>query len=75
MEHPVTRHYLTYIPEDGGLLPVRIMLVKYDGNIEVYYQMENFPFEFAFGIAGFEGFAEALKLAIGFVDEWRENHE
>lgn len=70
MNHPVVRHGTTTVTVDGIPVQVRIMLVKYDGCIEVYYQEENFPFEFSFGCAGCEGFKDVMDMAIRNAKDW-----
>lgn len=70
MNHPVVRHGTTNVIVDGTPVYVRIMLVKYDGDIEVYYQSENHPYEFAFGVAGFEGFKVVMDMAVRNAKDW-----
>lgn len=70
MERPVIRHGFTHVLVDGKAIPVRIMLVKYDDFIETYYQEDGYSFEFAYGIARFEGFKEVMKMAVRNAKEW-----
>lgn len=70
MERPIIRHGFTYVFVNGNQIPIRIMLVKYDGFIETYYQEDGYAFEFAYGICSFEGFKEAMKMAVHNAKEW-----
>lgn len=70
MNKPIVRHGFTVVEEDGKQISIRIMLVKYDGCIETYYQEDGYPFGFAYGIASFEGFNEAMKMAIRNAKDW-----
>lgn len=59
---PIVTHDTIVIQKNGERVVIRIMLVKYDGNIEVYYQERGYPFEFAFGIPA-QSMKKALTLA------------
>lgn len=75
MVRPVTRHGFTVVMVNGKQVPIRIMLVKYDGYIETYYQEEGYPYEFAYGVASFEGFTESMKMAIRNAKDWGVHDE
>ena len=47
---PVTRFDIIKVEKYGKKVPVRIMLMVYDDNVEVYYQEEGYPFEFGYGV-------------------------
>lgn len=69
-ERPIIRHGSTVITVNGMQYSIRIMLVKYDYCIETYYQAPGHPYEFAYGVADFEGFSECMKMAIRNAKEW-----
>lgn len=75
MIRPVTRHGFTVVMVNGTQIPIRIMLIKYNGCIETYYQEEGYPYEFAYGCAAFEGFSECMKMAIRNAKEWGIHYE
>ncbi len=75
MKCPTVRHGATVVTAKGREILVRIMLVKYDGCIETYYQEEGYPFGFAYGCAGFEGFRECMKMAIHNAKDWGIHYE
>jgi len=75
MDRPVVRHGFTVVTVNGKKIPVRIMLIKYDGFIETYYQEEGYPYEFAYGVASFEGFKETLRMAQLNVYSWGLHYE
>lgn len=70
MDRPVVRHGFTVVTVNGKKIPVRIMLIKYDGFIETYYQEEGYAFEYAYGGASFEGFEEFMKMAVRNAKDW-----
>lgn len=67
---PETRFDVVRVEKDGEPVIVRIMLLKYDGNIEVYYQ-----FEFAYGVAGFEGWTNTMSMAMVNATAWGLHYE
>lgn len=72
---PVIRHDVIMVVKNNEQLVVRIMLVKYEGMIEVYYQEEGYPYEFAYGVADFEGFTRTLRDAQINVYRWGLHYE
>ena len=74
-EIPVVRHDVIKVVKNGNDCIVRIMLMKYDDLIEVYYQEEGYPYEFAYGVASFEGFKETLRMAQINVYNWGLHYE
>ena len=72
---PIVRHDAIKVEKNGEQVVVRIMLMKYDDMIEVYYQEEGYPYEFAYGVASFEGFKETLSLAQINVYNWGLHYE
>ena len=62
VEPPFIKHDAIIILKNGERVLVRILLVKYEGCIEIYYQERGYPFEFAFGIPS-KSMKEALTLA------------
>lgn len=72
---PVVRHDAIKVEKHGKKVAVRIMLVKYDDFIEVYYQEESYPYEFAYGVASSEGLAKTLHLAQINVYNWGLHYE
>ena len=67
---PIVRHEAVKVIKDGELVIVRIMLIKYDGNVEVYYQEDGYPFEFAYGVADSESITKILMDAQINVYRW-----
>jgi len=51
------------------------MLLKYDTCIEVYYQEDGYPFEFAYGVAGFEGWTRTMGTALVNAVVWGLHYE
>lgn len=74
-EIPVVLHDVIKVVKNGDDCIVRIMLVMYDGIIEVYYQEEGYPFEFAYGVGSSEGFKETLRKAQTNVYNWGLHYE
>lgn len=72
---PETRFDVVRVEKNGEPVTVRIMLLKYDGNIEVYYQEDGYPFEFAYGVAGFEGWAATMSMAHAYIPVWGLHYE
>lgn len=72
---PIIRHDAIKVEKYGEKVVVRIMLMKYDDMIEVYYQEEGHPYEFAYGVASFEGFKETLRMAQLNVYNWGLHYE
>lgn len=70
MNNPKVRHGAITVFSNGRIIPLRIMLVMYDGVIETYYQEDGKPYEFAYGIAEHEGFHYAMQMAIYNAEEW-----
>ena len=75
IDAPVVRHDAIGVLKNNKIILVRIMLVKYDGIIEVYYQEEGYPYEFAYGVAEFEGFTETMRYAQINVYNWGLHYE
>lgn len=75
MEIPLVKHDVVKVVKNGQDCIVRIMLCKYDGIIEVYYQEEGYPYEFAYGVASFEGFTRTLRDAQINVYRWGLHYE
>lgn len=75
VESPVVRHDAIKVEKCGKKVLVRIMLVKYDAEIEVYYQEDGYPYEFAYGVAGFEGFTRTMQGAQINVYRWGLHYE
>ena len=75
MNNPKVRHGSTTVFINGRIINIRIMLVMYDGAIETYYQEEGYPYEFAYGVAEFEGFHDAMQMAIAHAEEWGLHYE
>ena len=75
MDRPIVRHGFTVVSVNGKQIPVRIMLVKYDGFIETYYQEDGYAFEFAYGCASFEGFSECMRMAVLNAEKWGVHNE
>lgn len=72
---PETRFDVIRAEKNGEPVTVRIMLLKYDGNIEVYYQEEGYSFEFAYGVAGFEGWRSTMSMAQACAPIWGLHYE
>ena len=72
---PIIRHDAIKVEKYGEQVVVRIMLMKYDDLIEVYYQEEGYSYEFAYGVASFEGFKETLRMAQINVYNWGLHYE
>ena len=72
---PIVRHDAIKVEKYGKKVFVRIMLIKYDDVIEVYYQEEGYPYEYAYGVAGLEGFKETLRMAQINVYNWGLHYE
>ena len=48
--NPTSRYDVVKVEKNGTPVIVRIMVLHYDGNFEVYYQEEGYSFEFAYGV-------------------------
>lgn len=72
---PETRFDVVRVEKNGEPVIVRIMLLKYDGNIEVYYQEDGYQFEFAYGVAGFEGWTNTMSMAMVNATAWGLHYE
>ena len=75
IDTPIVRHDVVKVEKYGKKVFVRIMLMKYDNLSEVYYQEEGYPYEFAYGVADFEGFTETLRMAQVNVYNWGLHYE
>ena len=75
VQKPETRFDVIRVEKNGEPVTVRIMLMKYDGAIEVYYQEDGYPFEFAYGVAGFEGWTATMSMAQAYIPVWGLHYE
>lgn len=72
---PETRFDVVRVEKNGEPVVVRVMLLKYDTCIEVYYQEDGYPFEFAYGVAGFEGWTRTMGMALINATVWGLHYE
>lgn len=62
LETPFVKHDAIIVLKRGERVILRIMLVRYEGIIETYYQEEGYPYEYAYGIPA-TGMTRALTIA------------
>lgn len=72
---PETRFDVVRVEKNGEPVIVRIMLLKYDGNIEVYYQEDGYQFEFSYGVSAFEGWTNTMRMALVNAAVWGLHYE
>lgn len=75
MANPVVRHGSTIVSLNSQRIRVRILLIKYDGCIETYFQDGDYPYQFAYGLSDCIGFRDAMQIAINNAETWGFNHE
>lgn len=75
MANPVVRHGSVIVSAKGKNIPVRILLVKYNGAIEVYFQSEGYPYEFAYGLPDHVGFKDVMEMAIANAAVWGVHYD
>ena len=72
---PETRFDVVRVEKNGEPVIVRVMLLKYDSVIEVYYQEEGYPFEFSYGVASSEGWTKTMSMALVNAPVWGLHYE
>lgn len=72
---PETRFDVVCVEKNGEPVIVRVMLLKYDSIIEVYYQEDGYPFEFAYGVASCEGMTRTMSTALVNAVVWGLHYE
>ena len=75
VQKPETRFDVIRTEKYGKPVVVRIMLMKYDNCIEVYYQEEGYPFEYAYGVPGTAGWGATMGMAMANVIRWGLHYE
>lgn len=61
---PEIRHDVVRVEKNGKPVIVRVMVMKYDGHMEVYYQEEGYSFEFAYGVSLCQGWTKTMSMAL-----------
>ena len=67
---PEIRHDVVRVEKSGEPVTVRVMVMKYDGHMEVYYQEEGYPFEFAYGVSLCQGWTKTMPMALVNAAVW-----
>lgn len=72
---PETRFDVVRVEKNGEPVIVRVMVMKYDGHLEVYYQEDGYSFEFAYGVSLCQGWTKTMSMALVNAGVWGLHYE